>query len=281
VSLISTRFVPVALNLYKIREAQGPAGDFFRSAYKQRPQYQGLWVVAADGKVLAAHQETKDLSAWRDKVLADLEEGCREFGEIRPRRVAAAEPQPDRGVGLGRDGGVTLAVTDKVIVVKDLDRELPRDAIGQTFLDSIALTHAEWAAFGPPEVAEGTCWTIPEPVARRFFPLLSLADTTFRSSDEVTNVRLTGSVGTIRDGVASLRFEGQIAGVHHGTANEARKGQQCSSEARLLGGRGTYDVRDGRMLSLTLVWDGAFRNYPPYHEPPSRYGAVVEWRSSP
>lgn len=33
------------------------------------------------------------------------------------------------------------------------------------------------------------------------------------------------------------------------------------------------------MLSLTLVWEGFFRNYPPYHEPPSRYGAAVEWRS--
>jgi hypothetical protein len=40
-------------------------------------------------------------------------------------------------------------------------------------------------------------------------------------------------------------------------------------------------VRTGAMLSLTLVWEGAFRNYPPYHDPPSRFGAVIEWRAEP
>ena len=174
---------------------------------------------------------------------------------------------------------MTLAVTDKVIVVKDLDRDLPRDAIGPTVLDSVTLTGAEWAALAPPEKGAGSRWTVPEPVARRFFPVLSLSDTTFRSPEEVTAVRLSGTLETVRDGVARLAFEGHIAGVHHGTENEARKGQQCSSEARLLAGLGTYDIRAGKMLSLTLVWDGSFRNYPPYHEPPSRFGAVVEWRA--
>ena len=271
--------MPVALNLYTIRDAKGEGGDFFRSVYKQRPQYQGLWVVSPEGKVLSAHQETEDLSGWREKVLADLEVGCKAFGEIEPRQVGPAEPQPDRGVGLRPDGGVTLAVTDKVIVVKDLDRELPRDAIGPTVLDSVTLTGAEWAALAPPEEGAGSRWAVPEPVARRFFPVLSLSDTTFRSPEEVTAVRLSGTLETVRDGVAHLAFEGHIAGVHHGTENEARKGQQCSSEARLLAGLGTYDIRAGKMLSLTLVWDGSFRNYPPYHEPPSRFGAVVEWRA--
>jgi hypothetical protein len=272
--------VPVALNLYTIREARGAGGDFFRSVYKQMPQYQGLWVVAHGGKALASHQETKDLSHWRDKVLADLEAGCKAFGPIVPRRAGPSEPQPDRGVGLRPDGGVTLAVTDKVIVVKDLDRDLPRDAIGPTVLDGISLTRAEWAGFAPAEKAEGGRWDVPEAVARRLFPVLSLSDSTFRSRDEVTAVRLSGTVESVRDGIAHLAFEGHIKGVHRGTENEARKGQECSSEARLLGGVGRYDVRTGSMLSLTLVWEGFFRNYPPYHEPASRFGAAVEWRSS-
>ena len=271
--------MPVALNLYTIREARGEGGDFFRSVYKQMPNYQGLWVVSPEGKALASHQEMKDLSHWRDKVLADLEAGCKAFGAIEPRRVGPAEPRPDRGVGARPDGGVTLAVTDKVIVVKDLDRDLPRDAIGPTVLDGVTLTRAEWAGFAPPEEAEGSRWGVPEAVARRLFPVLSLSDSTFRSPDEVTAVRLSGTVRSVRDGVAHLSFKGRIAGVHHGTENEARKGQECSSEARLLGRVGRYDVRTGAMLSLTLVWEGAFRNYPPYHEPPSRFGAVVEWRS--
>jgi hypothetical protein len=273
--------VPVALNLYEIREARGEGGDFFRSVYKQTPeQYQGLWVVSPDGKVLSTHQGTGKPAAWRDEVLAGLDAGCRAFGEIKPRRVGTTMPEPDRGVGLRPDGGVTLAVTGKVIVVKDLGRDLPRDAIGPTVLDSIALTKAEWAVLAPPGKDVGNSWTVAETVAGRFFPVLSLSDTVFRSPEEVTAVRLSGTVKSVSDGVAHLAFEGCIAGVHHGTDNEARKGQQCSSEARILGGLGTFDIRAGKMLSLALVWDGSFRNYPPYHEPPSRFGAVAEWRAA-
>jgi hypothetical protein len=36
-------------------------------------------------------------------------------------------------------------------------------------------------------------------------------------------------------------------------------------------------MKAGRLLSLTLVYDGQFRNYPPYDHPPARFGAVVEW----
>ena len=107
---------------------------------------------------------------WRDKVLADLEAGCKAFGAIEPRRAGPAEPEPDRGVGVRPDGGVTLAVTDKVIVVKDLDRELPRDAIGPTVLDGVSLTPQEWAGFAPPEKAEGSRWDVPEAVARSALP---------------------------------------------------------------------------------------------------------------
>ena len=35
-------------------------------------------------------------------------------------------------------------------------------------------------------------------------------------------------------------------------------------------------MTSGRLLSLTLVFDGRFRNYAPY-DAPARFGAVVEW----
>ena len=58
---ISESFVPVALNLYKIREVKDAAGEFFRAVYKQTPnRYQGLWIVSAEGKVLASHQQMND-----------------------------------------------------------------------------------------------------------------------------------------------------------------------------------------------------------------------------
>jgi hypothetical protein len=91
-------------------------------------------------------------------------------------------------------------------------------------------------------------------------------------------VRIAGKVQAVENGIAYLSFDGHIAGKHVGTASEGRKGQPLSSEAKLIGGVGAYDTERGRMFSLTFIFDGRFRNYPPYDNPASRYGAVVEWR---
>jgi hypothetical protein len=42
-------------------------------------------------------------------------------------------------------------------------------------------------------------------------------------------------------------------------------------------GVGAYDVKNNRMLSMTLVFDGIFRGVKPYDQP-AKYSAVVEWR---
>jgi hypothetical protein len=121
---------------------------------------------------------------------------------------------------------------------------------------------------------------VPEPVARQFFPLLSVSSVLFRDPAEVTEVRLSGRVEAVRDGIAHLVYEGNLAGTHHGTADEGKAGNKISSEAKLLGGVGSYDVRRRRMRSLTLVWDGRSRNWAPYDDPPTRFGAIVEWSES-
>jgi len=273
----------VALNLYKIREAKGPTGDFFRSVYRQKPQYQGLWVVAPDGKALASHQETKDLKEWPRKVLADLDRGLEAFGPVKPRALrdagasAYAESLPHRGRGVQPDGRVTLALYNKYVIVRDLQRDPPRDALGATVLDSISLKAEEWSALAPPSALAGSTWTVPEPVARQFYPLLSVSSVLLRDPSEVTSVRLAGKVDAVRDGIASLTYEGEIAGTHHGTRNEGKEGNKISSEAKLLAGVGSYDVKRRKMLSLTLVFDGLSRNWAPYDNPPTRFGAVVEW----
>lgn len=273
--------MPVALNLYKVREAKGEAGDFFRTVQKQRPQYQGLWIVAPDGKVLGGHQDMKDIAdrnKWSKKVLADVEAGLKAFGDVKPRQVERVESFPHRGVGVRPDGTATLAVTDRLVLVKDLNKDPPRDALGATILDSINLTAEELTSLAPADAKEGARWDVPEATARKFFPLLSVADTTFRSPKEVTSVRLAGRVEKAENGIAHVTYEGNIAGVHHGTKDEGKAGNKCSSEAKLLGGVGTYDVKAGKLLALTLVYDGQWRNYAPYDDPPARFGAVVEWR---
>jgi hypothetical protein len=276
--------VPVALNLYKIREDKGKAGDFFRAVQKQKSNYQGLWVVSPDGTVLSAHQEMTSMSdprgKWAKAALADLEAGLKAFGPVTPRRVDKVEPLPHRGVGTRPDGRVTLAVTDRWVFVKDLSRDPPRDALGATVLDSVTLTAEEWRGLAPPDATPGREWAVPEATARRFFPVLSPTDTVFRDPEEVTAVRFAGRVEKVEGGVAYLAYEGRIAATHRGTKDEGKAGKECSSSAELLGGVGSLDVKSGRLLSLTLVFDGRFRNYPPY-DAPARFGAVVEWARDP
>src|SRR5207253_2325290 len=111
IRLISRNVIPVALNLYEIRKAPGEAGDFFRAVQKQKPeQYQGLYMVNADGKVLANHHNYKSEKTWPQEVLKDLEPGLRAFGAIKPRDVTRVDPLPQRGVGFVKDGGVCLGV---------------------------------------------------------------------------------------------------------------------------------------------------------------------------
>jgi hypothetical protein len=274
--------VPVALNLFKIREAKGPAGDFFRSVYKQKPQYQGLWVVAPEGRALASHQETKDLSNWPKKVLADLQTGLRAFGTVTERTVrigsaSLAASLPYRGRGLQPDGRVTLALAEKYVIVRNLDKDPPPDALGATVLDSITLSPAEWASFAPPQVKTGSEWSVPESVTRQLYPVLSVSSVLFRDSAEVGLARLTGKVESVEGGIAVLRYEGSLSGTHIGTADEGKAGNQCGAEAKTIGGVGTYNIKAKKMLSLTLVFDGLSRNWKPYDDPPTRFGAVVEW----
>jgi hypothetical protein len=276
--------VPVALNLYKIRQEKGEAGDFFRSVQRQKPNYQGLWLVSPEGKVLAAHQDMSSMSdphgKWARTALADLEAGLKAFGPVSPRRVKKLQSLPYRGVGRHSDGRVALAVTDRWVFVQDLSRDAPRDALGATVLDSITLTAQEWKGLTPVDTKPASKWTVPEATARKFFPLLSTGDTVFRDTREVTSVRLAGRVEKVEGGVAYLTYEGEIAATHRGTKDEGREGKRCSSAAKLLGGVGVCDIKSGKLLSLTMVFDGRFGNYTPY-DSPARFGAVVEWSQEP
>jgi hypothetical protein len=279
VRLVSEKCVPVALNLYHVRADNGPAGAFFKTVQKQRPaQYQGLYLVSPEGKVLASHQAFKSHKTWPQEVLADLTSGLKDFGDVLPRPVQKVNALPYRGVGVRPDGSVTLAVQERLVLVKDLEKEPPSGALGAIVPDSITLTAADWAAFAPPQTEIGTKWTVPQAVARKFYPLLSVSDTVFRDPQEVTSVEIIGEVRKVADGVASLGFSGHLAGKHLGTKNEGKLGNQVSAEAQLLGGVGQYDTKTGQLGALTLVFDGQWRGWAPYDKTTSRFGAVVEWR---
>lgn len=271
----------MALNLYVIREARDAAGDFFRSVRKQHDHYQGIWIATPDGKVLASLRTDvpSTTEAWSKEVLATLAVGVERFGGVARRAVRRVDPLPLRGRGSRADGTVTLAVTDRWAPDQGVEG-VPNDRAhkGSGTFDSFTLTAGELATLAPAGDKAGHTWTVPEATARKFFPLLSTGDKVFRDAKEVTAVRIAGKVEDVKNGMALLSFRGEIAGKHVGTANEGREGQSLYSEAKLIGGVASYDTKARHLLSLTLVFDGRFRNYPPYDNPPSRYAAVVDWR---
>jgi hypothetical protein len=268
IRFIATNTVPVAINLYVIRKQPDAAGDFFRNVQKQRPaQYQGLYLVAPDGKVLASHQNYKSEETWPRQVLGDLRPGMRAFGEVEARDVRRADPSPERGRGLRPDGGATLALYLRYSIQGIPFRELPNPTI-----DSLPLTADELAALGPAKAEEGTAWALPDELARKFSRLLGPGtEDTMPRPNEVSRVKLTGKVRFVEKGVALVLYAGELAGSH---LNAAKKHTQ--SETRVTG-VGRYDVKARRLLSFVWVCDGLYRDPPPYDEL-RRYSAVVEWR---
>jgi hypothetical protein len=69
---VTTSFVPVAVNLYKVRQAKDAGGELFRSVRRQKDQYQGIWIVSPAGKVLAGHHEFQSRETWTKEVLDTL-----------------------------------------------------------------------------------------------------------------------------------------------------------------------------------------------------------------
>jgi hypothetical protein len=271
---VSRDFVPVALPLEKIRKAGGEAGRFFQAVQKQRPdQYQGIYIVSPEGKVLANQaREPGKGKSWAADLLERMDRGLEAFGPVRPRRPRPTDPLPYRGVGVQRDGSISAAVCTRYLF-----GGLERDKLGQVVLDTLTLSAKDGAQLVPDETDVGSRWVVPEAVARKFSRLLSPRDgiPDMPLPGEVTSVRLTGTVDAVRGGVAYLRYEGHIAG-RHTFEYEDYRGKKNRARAYLTG-VGSCEVKTGRLLSLTLVADGVYQHYPPYDEV-MKYGAVVEWR---
>lgn len=272
---ISTNFVPVALNLYKIRTAEDAGGDFFRSVQKQRPaQYQGLYVVTPDGDVLASHQNFKSEKTWSQEVLASLNAGLKAFGEVTPRSAKVAEPFPFRGIGVRDDGSVSLATYSRYMLLG-----LRPEGLGASRRDSLKLSDEEWDMLVPADIVGERKWTIAEGVARKFGLVLNPAgDSVYvPRPEEVSAVRITGKVDLVKDDIAYLIFEGEITATHAGTRESGTEGKICGGEASCTG-VGTYDVKAHRMLSLTWIWQGSWHSFATGDAPSVKFGTAVEWR---
>ncbi len=270
IRFLSTNTVPVALNLYVIRAQKDAAGDFFRGVQKQRPaQYQGLYLVAADGKVLASHQNFKTHRTWPREVLGDLEPGLKAFGAVKPREARRSDPLPRRGSGVRADGGATPAIYLRYSI-----KGIPLNELPNPTIDSLSLTAKQLTELSPPRPKTGVSWDIPEALGRQFSRVLGPGDEdSMPRPHEVTSVKLMGRVRDVKDGVAYLVYEGSLSGSH---LNQAKKRTYGTAK---LTGAGRYDVRTGRLLSFVWVFDGIYKGPPPYDQPAS-YSGVVEWSRS-
>lgn len=273
IAKISENFVPVALNLYVIREAKTDGGEFWRDVQKQKPeQYQGIFVVNSEGKVLSSQgRQPEKPKTWAGDLLDVLTEGLKAHGAVTPRKVTATEPQPHRGVGEHKDG-VTLAVTMRWTLFGVEKRGLSTPAF-----DSVSLTPSQVMSLGLADSPKGATWQVPGAVVKQLHKVLSATSDkgTLPRANEVTVAELKGKVESVSNGIAYLSFEGKIAGSHQGEF-EPNVGKRTQSEVKLTG-VGTCEAKTGKLLTITLLGDGTHRGFPPYDEA-QRFGSITEWK---
>jgi len=283
IRLVNRNFVPVALLDTEIWNAKDAAGEFFRAVNRQMFINQGVHVASPDGKALASSmpgrsQDGREIDTdesksevWINEVRAALERGLKKFGDVKPREVKTGAAVPSDARGVQPDGSVSLGSYTRTML-----QGLNPDGQGSPTIDHVTLTAKELLALAPPKAAAGTQWNVPEAVARKFSAVLSTScNDSLPRPEEVNDVRFTGKVETVADGIAYLSYEGRIAGDHQSVHKFV-----WSSSARVRAGVGAFDVKSGTMLSMTLVFEGERRNSK-YFAPtdrPEKFGAVLEWR---
>ena len=265
---IGENFIPLALNADRLPDT--PAGKCFAGLKKQWSQ--GLWAVAPDGTVLGFHYHrptpgvpyAQNQRLWVDGTIALLDDAVKKSGPLKPRGVRAGNPFPDRGVGLGRDGGVRLAVC--VTAVDGAGQHA-----GPPAVDSFSLTKEEWAKFLPP--AGGGEWAVPEAVAKKFAPAFSpYTDHDFVPQPAgVRKAVVTGKVEREAGGLWVIRYTGRWESF------QLREGRADWPVAAAAVGDavGVYDSAKKELRSLVWVIRGNYRKEVRGGDVP--FAAVVEW----
>jgi hypothetical protein len=274
------------VNLYQVREAKDAGGELFRSVQRQKDQYQGIWIVAPQGKVLAAHHEVRSQATWIQEVTDTIDAARSAFGPVSPRQVGSANPLPYRGRATQPDGSVCLAIYCRQMMgggEQNAPAGVPasrrwvwngplrRD--GPPVIDSVTLAAKDWTALAPPKTNVGTTWSLPEAVARQFCRVL------IPSSDQASMPRpedakvawLTGIVEAVEHGVARVRLTGAWEAVHlqEGDAKRPLRGEATAK------GIMDYDLKQHAIQSVLLVFNGSYGR--PHDGAVNAAAAVVEW----
>ncbi len=284
---VTSNLVPVAVNLYKVRAAKDASGDLFRSIQRQKDQYQGIWIVSPEGKVLAGHHDVKNHKTWAQEVLDTIGSALKTFGPVTPRKVKRTDPLPYRGQGVQSDGSVCLEIYVRQMLGggrQSAPAGVPASRLwlwdgklrtdGPVVIDSLTLPAKEWSAFAPPRIEPGTKWSVPEAVARQFCRVLipSSDQSAMPRPEDAKQARLTAVIESVADGRARIRLTGAWEALHlqEGDAKRPLRGAATAE------GVAVYDVKEGAMQSLLLVFSGTYGR--PNEEAVNSAGAVVKWR---
>ena len=280
-------FVPVAVNLYKIRESGDDGGALFRSVQRQQPQYQGIWIVSPSGKVLAAHHEIKEQARWTEEVLATIHRGLTAFGPTSPRAAGNRNPLPHRGIGVQPNGAVTLALYSRYVRGGGRSQapasanpaslwlwDGPIRADGPPVIDSLDLSRDEYAAFSPPHSRAGAEWSLPGALARKFARVLSpnSDQSTMPRPDEASIAELHATLVGVEGGQARISLRGRY---------EIKHLYECKASHAwaVADGIVVFDIREKKPRSLVISFRGSYRMAPPWDQVDRPIGAVAEWKS--
>jgi hypothetical protein len=254
----------VAVSLQKIR-TDPATKDWFRSVGRQKDQYQGVWIVSPDDKVLAG-----DDYGYKDapKLLAGMDASLKAFGPVEPRKARPQEPFPFRGVGVRPDGSVDLALYRCFLHQGKPD--------GPHLRDTLSLKKEEWTALTPPRLVAGAEWVIAADVARKLvrpFCLNTLGGD-MPGPEDAKVARLTAKVEAVEDGRARIRLTGTFEAVKlFKEENLSFRGTATAA------GVAEFDVKEKALTSVLLVFQGAYQQGArPEIQTGRPFGAVAEWQ---
>ncbi len=267
VDRISTTMVPVAVNYEKVQDPETKEARFLRPLMEQRRQDQGVWIITPDGKALGGFVGFGDMVARTERV---IEDALKAFGPVAPRGAQPRDTHPYRGKGVRPDGSVCLAETVRRWGSNHLS------TTRSPVLSSVTLSAGEFRSLALPEATAGREWVVPDDVARKFSRLTSpLCYQHAPQPKWATEARLAARVREVKDGRATVVYEGRLSTVHDGPGGGRISGQ----EVRLTG-EGVYDVGSRSLRSLLLVGSGTLR-WTEDPDKPATFDALVEWTLAP
>lgn len=271
IDLIGRSFVAAAVNLYEVREKTHPANAFFAKLAEQKQQYQGIWIATPEGKLLGSYFESENKQFdWTLRLIETLQNSLRAFGPVTQVDARPVDLHPNRGIGVEADGSATLSGTSRRLLLNGKLLTAPQ-------LDRFKLTEKQFAGLRPAEVKVGAVFEASADAVKRLSPLMTNGSGMgqYPEPKDVTNAKLIGTVTEISDGIATITYAGEMAATHKDLFSKT----ECFGHGTTrFVGYGTVDARTGRMLSLLLLLDTAYRGFPPYDEPQQIVG-LAEWKA--